>query len=148
MTTEDEALALVAQWTQAFTDADLRGVLEIFAPSATFTGTSSASYTASQEAVLMYFKRVLHERVPVSCEVLRAHVQAFGPVSVVNVLDRIQWADATLPNVSWGRTTFVLYRRDTKWQIVSFHRSEVPRATPQESERQLLEGDEQSGKDR
>lgn len=126
MESEADVRAILARWTQAFTEADLEGVLGLYAPDATFIGTSSAGFTLAPEQVRAYFVRALRDRTPMRAEILDSAVQVFDSTAVVTALDRIEWSDSRRPQVSMGRVTFVLRRDQGAWRIVSFHRSEVP----------------------
>lgn len=119
--------SLLARWLQAFVDADVEAMLGLYAADATFTGTSTAGFTRAPEQVRAYFVRVLRERTPRRAEILDSATQVFEGSAVVTALDRIEWSDPGLPQVSMGRVTFVLQHGPQGWRIASFHRSEVPR---------------------
>jgi ketosteroid isomerase-like protein len=111
---------------RAFVQSDVDAIVALYAPDATFTGTSSAKYSVCPEYVRAYFIRVLKERAPAKAEVLDHVVQDLGDVAIATVMDRIEWHGGCGPQVSLGRVTFVLRNLHGAWQIVSFHRSEVP----------------------
>lgn len=127
---ESQPRQLVDAWMRAFIAADLDAILELHAPGATFTGTSSATFTDAPADIRAYFHRVLRERQPERAEVIDCRVQDFGELAVVTVSDFIAWRDTASPRESRGRASFVLRRAAEGWRIVSFHRSEVPVQQP------------------
>lgn len=123
-----EARALMDQWCKAFVAADVEGVLSLYASDAVFLGTSSPRMVSTSQQVRTYFVGAMHARKPQSAQVLELQHQDFGNMAVITALDRIKWSDAAGPAVSMGRVTVLLRRVADAWQIVNFHRSEVPRA--------------------
>ncbi|MDP2165474.1 SgcJ/EcaC family oxidoreductase [Hydrogenophaga sp.] len=122
-----EARALMDQWCKAFVAADVEGVLSLYASDAVFLGTSSPRMVSTSQQVRTYFVGAMHERKPQSAQVLELQHQDFGNMAVITALDRIEWSAAAGPAVSMGRVTVLLQRVADAWQIVNFHRSEVPR---------------------
>lgn len=124
MAVETEARQLIDAWIRAFVTSDLEAILGLYAPNATFTGTSSQRYTRDPGDVRAYFERVLCAAKPAAAEVLECEIQNLGDVAIATALDNIAWEDG---RKSKGRVTFVLRRMSDTWRIESFHRSEVPR---------------------
>lgn len=61
---------LVEEWMRLFLAADVDAIVGLYAPGATFTGTTTARFTTPSEDIRSYFVRVLHDRRPASGVVL------------------------------------------------------------------------------
>src|SRR4051794_17837954 len=108
MIQQDSVQATIDRWLKAFVDSDVEQIVGMYAPEATFTGTSSARFMQSRDQIRAYFRAVLQDRQPASAEVLDHEVQLYGDMAIVTALDRIEWSDPGSPAASMGRVTFVL----------------------------------------
>ena len=121
------AMRVIEQWLQAFLQADVDAICELYAPEATFIGTTSPRLAAEPLSVRRYFEKALLGRPPVRAELLEVHCQLPAPgVAIVSGLDVVAW-NADGATVTWpGRVTFVLRQEGDGWRIIHFHRSPLP----------------------
>ena len=54
---KEEALQVLEKWTKAFTDADVDGIVKLYAPDALFLGTGSKTVVAKPEGIRTYFEQ-------------------------------------------------------------------------------------------
>ena len=124
---QDEAMAVVEKWVQAFDASDVDAITRLYAPDALFMGTGSRDVVTDPAGIRRYFEQALLTQRPRSAKVLKSTGLVLSDsVVVVNGLD-ITYAvrdGQTIENP--GRFTFVVARRDAGWQIVHFHRSGMP----------------------
>lgn len=123
----EEALQVVEKWTKAFTESDVDGIVKLYAPDALFFGTGSKTLVTKTADIRKYFEAALLSNRPRGATV--------GDHSIVVLSDTVV-AITGLDNVTGtrdgkiysaiGRTTFVVAKRDSGWQIVHFHRSAMP----------------------
>jgi hypothetical protein len=52
----EDALAIVEKWSKAFTASDVEGIVKLYAPDATFLGTSSKTTVVEPEGIRGYFE--------------------------------------------------------------------------------------------
>jgi ketosteroid isomerase-like protein len=60
----DDALAVVDRWAAAFAASDVDAITNLYAPDATFIGTSSMAVLTGHAAIRGYFDRALNEDRP------------------------------------------------------------------------------------
>ena len=61
---KEDALQVLEQWTTAFTDADVDGIVKLFAPDALFWGANSKTVVTTPEEIRQYFERARFEYLP------------------------------------------------------------------------------------
>lgn len=121
-----EALQVLAKWIQAFNASDIEGIVSLYAPDALFIGTGSKEVGSSPEYFRNYFqslKRDLPRGAKLeSCSTM----ELSSTVVLVSGMDTVSGTKDGATFYRPGRTSFVLAKREEKWQIVQFHRSAVP----------------------
>jgi uncharacterized protein (TIGR02246 family) len=123
----EDALAVVDQWTKAFSMSDVDGVVKLYAPDALFIGTSSKTVVTRPEGIRSYFENALLSGPPRLATLQEREVVVLSDTTVVVTgLDLITGVRDGQPLILRGRVTFVLGKRGQDWQIVHFHRSAVP----------------------
>jgi uncharacterized protein (TIGR02246 family) len=121
------ALQVLEQWTKAFTDSDVDGIVKLYAPDALFLGTGSKTVVTKPEEIRQYFERVLLSNRPWGAKLGDHAVLAVSDtVVVVTGLDTVTSVRDGKPVSANGRVTFVVAKRGSDWQIVHFHRSAMP----------------------
>jgi uncharacterized protein (TIGR02246 family) len=127
----DEALRIVERWATAFGNSDVEAITNLYAPDATFLGTSSTGVLANRDAIRGYFERALLVDRPRTATLEEVAVTVLGPSAVVvtgtDVVTRVR-EGATIRAA--GRVTFVVVERAGEWRIAHFHRSTMPAAQP------------------
>jgi uncharacterized protein (TIGR02246 family) len=124
---QDEALAVVNKWVQAFDASDVDAIVKLYAPDALFMGTGSRSVVTDPAGVRRYFEQALLTQRPRSARVLESTAMVLSDSAVViNGLDVTSAVRDGKTIESPGRFTFVIARRDSEWRIVHFHRSGMP----------------------
>lgn len=126
-----EALLVVNQWFETMSHARLDELLDLYAPDATFFGTSSKRILVGRDDIRKYFeagfKNAKEKRLSIS---LKKHstVELSDSVIAIAALDNISWPekDGTVSSLP-GRISFILEKRNEKWKIVHFHRSQMPK---------------------
>ncbi len=125
----DDALAVVDRWAAAFTASNVDAITSLYAPDATFIGTSSTGVLTGHDAIRGYFERALNEDRP------RGATLGEREVTVVSAREVVITGLDTTTRVrdgkrvdTPGRITFVIAKRGRDWQIVHFHRSALPAA--------------------
>lgn len=127
----EEALRIVERWTTAFGNSDVEAITSLYAPDATFLGTSSSGVLTSRDAIRGYFERALLVDRPRTATVRDVVVSVLGSGEVVvtgtDVVTRVR--DGATASAA-GRVTFVVVERDGAWRIAHFHRSAMPAVQP------------------
>ena len=124
---KEDALQVLEQWTKAFTDSDVDGIVKLYAPDALFLGTGSKTVVTKPEEIRQYFERVLLSNRPWGAKLGDHAVLAVSDtVVVVTGLDTVTSVRDGKPVSANGRVTFVVAKRGSDWQIVHFHRSAMP----------------------
>lgn len=119
--------ALIQRWLQAFLAADVDAIAALYAPDATFFGTSGQALVLDAAGVRTYFEQALTWARPVRAELLEESVKVLVPgMAVVCALDAVAWDDRGTTVTSAGRVSFVLRQTAQGWRIVHFHRSALP----------------------
>jgi uncharacterized protein (TIGR02246 family) len=129
--TDDGAVAgpraVIGRWLQAFLAADVEAITALYAPDATFFGTSGQNLVLDNAGVRRYFERALTWARPVRAELLEESAKVVIPgMAVVCGLDAVAWSDEGRTVTSEGRVSFVLRETNEGWRIVHFHRSALP----------------------
>ena len=120
---QQAALAIVDIWAKALARSDVETIVGLYAPDATFIGTSSKAVVADTTGIRAYFDNAVRSIGPADVAIIAPQATAADDrTAVVMALDRIAGTEATLS----GRLTFVVARRGDAWKIVSFHRSAMP----------------------
>lgn len=121
------AVDVLARWTRAFSDADVAGIVDLYAEDALFLGTSSKTGTQNRADVRAYFERALLHNRPRSAAIDERTLMVLAEdVVVASGLDTVTGNKEGQTYAIRGRFTFVIQRRTTGWKIVHFHRSALP----------------------
>ena len=114
-------------WTKAFTNSDVEGIIQLYAPDALFLGTASKSVIVKPEGIRSYFEAALLNNRPRGAKLdsFEATVLSGGAV-VITGLDTVTGVRDGKTFSANGRVTFVVAKRGAEWKIVHFHRSAVP----------------------
>ncbi len=125
----ETALRILDQWTQAFAASDVDGIVKLYAPDATFVGTSSKQVVTETAGIRQYFEHALLNRRP------RGAINSDTSVLVLNDDTVVISALNTTTGVNDGqlfstpgRVSFVIAKRGETWKIAHFHRSAMPGA--------------------
>ena len=123
----EEALQVVENWTKAFTESDVDGIVRLYASDALFLGTGSKTVVTNTEGIRKYFEAALLTNRPRGANIGDHSVMVLSDTAVVVTgVDTVtQTKDGKTLNAN-GRVTFVVGRREPGWQIVHFHRSAMP----------------------
>jgi uncharacterized protein (TIGR02246 family) len=123
----EDALAVVERWAAAFTASDVDAVMSLYAPDATFLGTSSREVVEAPQDIRRYFERALLNDRPRSAKLDSHTVAVLSDDQVlVTGIDTVTAVRDGTPVSARGRVTFVVARRGAQWRIVHFHRSALP----------------------
>jgi len=124
---EEDALQVVERWAAAFRASDVDAIVGLYAPDATFLGTSSRAVVVTPEEIRQYFERALLNDRPRGVELASRSVAVLADNAVVITgLDATTAVRGGKAVRAPGRITFVIARRGTDWKIVHFHRSALP----------------------
>ncbi len=124
---KEEALQVLEKWTKAFTDSDVDGIVKLYAPDASFLGTSSKTVVLKPEEIRKYFEQALLSNRPRGATLGSYSAMVLSDTAVVVTgLDTVTGVRDGKPVSANGRVTFVVARRGSDWQIVHFHRSAMP----------------------
>jgi uncharacterized protein (TIGR02246 family) len=124
---KEDALAVLDQWTKAFSASDVDGIVKLYAPDALFIGTGSKTVVAKPDGIRRYFENALLRDRPRTATLKEREVAVLSDtVAVVTGLDLVTGVHDGQPLSLPGRVTFVVSKRGPDWQIVHFHRSAVP----------------------
>jgi uncharacterized protein (TIGR02246 family) len=124
---QNGALSALHAWIDAVNRHDLAAIVEIFAPDASFFGTSTQTLVTSSEGIRQYFDVVLKNYVPLKVTLGLVTVSELSPDSAV-ITGYDKW-QVTLNGESVegiGRLSVAVVLRDDQWRIISFHRSAMP----------------------
>jgi uncharacterized protein (TIGR02246 family) len=124
---QNGALSALHAWIDAVNRHDLSAIVEIFAPDASFFGTSTQTLVTSSEGIRQYFDVVLKNYVPLKVTLGLVTVSELSPDSAV-ITGYDKW-QVTLNGESVegiGRLSVAVVLRDDQWRIISFHRSAMP----------------------
>jgi ketosteroid isomerase-like protein len=121
-----EIRSVIHRWCNAFVASDVDSLVNMYSSDTVFMGTSSQQIINSIDAIREYFVKAIRDRTPKSADFLELQIRDYGSMVVATALDRIEWSDSKLPQISLGRVTFVFLKTAQDWKIVSFHRSRLP----------------------
>jgi uncharacterized protein (TIGR02246 family) len=124
---QNDALSALHAWIDAVNRHDLESIVEIFAPDASFFGTSTQTLVTSSEGIRQYFDVVLKNYVPLKVTLGLVTVSELSPDSaVITGYDKWQVTINGEPVEGIGRLSVAAILRDDQWRIISFHRSAMP----------------------
>ncbi len=124
---QNGALSALHAWVDAVNRHDLDAIVAIFAPDASFFGTSTQALVSSSEGIRQYFDAVLKNYVPLKVALGLVTISELSPDSAV-ITGYDKW-QVTLNGESvegMGRLSVAVALRDDHWRIISFHRSAMP----------------------
>ena len=124
---QNDALSVLDAWVDAVNRHDLEAIVAIFAPDASFFGTSTQTMVSSSEGIRQYFDVVLKNYVPLRATLGLVTVSELSSDSAV-ITGYDKW-QITLNGESVegiGRLSVAVVLRDNHWRIISFHRSAMP----------------------
>ena len=124
---QNGALSAIHAWIDAVNRHDLEAIVAIFAPDASFFGTSTQTLVSSSEGIRQYFDVVLKNYAPLKVALGLVTISELSPDSaVISGYDKWQ---VTLNGESVegiGRLSVAVALRNDHWRIISFHRSAMP----------------------
>jgi uncharacterized protein (TIGR02246 family) len=124
---KEDALQVVAQWAHAFTNADIDGLVKLYAPDALFLGTGSKTVVTTPAGIRTYFEQAFLRNRPRGAQLGEPAVVVLSDtVVVVTGVDTVTSEREGTPVSANGRVTFVVAKRGADWHIVHFHRSAMP----------------------
>ena len=124
---KEDALQVVEKWAKAFTDSDVDGIVNLYAPDALFLGTGSKAVVVKPEEIRKYFEQALLSNRPRGARLDSHSAMVVSDAAVVVTgLDTVTGVRDGKPTSANGRVTFVVGKRGSVWQIVHFHRSAMP----------------------
>jgi uncharacterized protein (TIGR02246 family) len=124
---KEDALKVVDKWTKAFTESDVDGIVNLYAPDALFFGTGSKTLVTKPEEIRKYFEAALLSNRPRGATVGAHSVMVLSDTAVVVTgMDTVTGTRDGNTFSSNGRVSFVLVKRDQDWKIAHFHRSAMP----------------------
>ena len=121
-----EALQVLAKWIQAFNASDIEGIVSLYAPDALFIGTGSKEVGSNPEYFRNYFQSLKRDMPRGAKLESYSTMELSSTVVVISGMDTVSGTKDGATFYRPGRTSFVLAKREQKWQIVQFHRSAVP----------------------
>ena len=124
---QNGALSALHAWIDAVNRHDLEAIAAIFAPDASFFGTSTQTLVSSSDGIRQYFDVVLKNYAPLRAALGSVIVSELSPDSAV-ITGYDNW-QVTLNGESVegiGRLSVAVALRDKHWRIISFHRSAMP----------------------
>ena len=121
-----DALQVLAKWIQAFNDSDIEGIVSLYAPDALFIGTGSKEVGSNPEYFRKYFQSLKRDMPRGAKLESYSTMELSNTVVLISGLDTVSGTKDGATFYRPGRTSFVLAKREEKWQIVQFHRSAVP----------------------
>jgi uncharacterized protein (TIGR02246 family) len=122
----EDALSVVDKWDKAFVASDVDGMVKLYAPDATFVGTSSKTPVIKAEGIRSYFENAFLTKFQSATFKESAATVLSDAAVLVTGLDVIDGMRDGRPVHAEGRVTFLVAKRGPDWQIVHFHRSAVP----------------------
>ncbi len=125
---KEDALQVLAKWTDAFAASDVDALVNLHAPDAMFMGTGSKTVVTDPAAIRKYFEGAVLTRRPRAAPISSSQVLVLNDdaVLVAGLNDSTGVLDGK-PFSNPGRVTFVIAKRGAEWKIVHFHRSAMPR---------------------
>jgi uncharacterized protein (TIGR02246 family) len=123
---KEDALSVVEKWDKAFVASDVEAMVRLYAPDATFIGTSSKMPVVKAEGIRSYFDNAFLTKFQSATFREYAATVLSDNTVLVTGLDMIDGMRDGRPVHAEGRVTFLVARRGSDWQIVHFHRSAIP----------------------
>lgn len=123
---KEDALQVLAKWVEAFNASDIDGIVSLYAPDALFIGTGSKEVGTSPEYFRNYFQSLKRDMPRGATLESYSVLELSSTVVLVSGMDTVSGTKDGVIFRRPGRTSFVLTKRDEKWQIVQFHRSAMP----------------------
>jgi uncharacterized protein (TIGR02246 family) len=123
---KEDALQVLARWIQAFNASDIDGIVSLYAPDALFIGTGSKEVGTSPEYFRNYFQSLKRDMPRGATLESYSVLELSSTVVLVSGMDTVSGTKDGVIFQRPGRTSFVLTKRDEKWQIVQFLRSAMP----------------------
>ena len=124
---KEDALAVVAKWSKAFSAGDVDAIAKLYAPDALMIGTLGKSVLTKPEQIRQYFDVALNRDKPRTASLDRSEALVIDDGTVVITgFDTITSTRDGQQVAAKGRVTFVLAKRGTDWMIVHLHRSPLP----------------------
>jgi len=121
-----EALQVLTKWIQAFNASDIEGIVSLYAADALFIGTGSKEVGSNPEYFRNYFQSLKRDMPRGAKLESYSAMELSSTVVLISGMDTVSGTKDGATFYRPGRTSFVLAKRDEKWQIVQFHRSAVP----------------------
>ena len=124
---KEDALQVLENWTKAFSDSDVDGIVKLYAAETLFMGTGSKTLVTKSSEIRAYFEQALLNSRPRGATLGEHAVVVLSDTAVmVTGLDTVTGVREGKPYSNNGRVTFVVAKRGSVWQIVHFHRSAMP----------------------
>ena len=124
---KEDALQVLENWTKAFSDSDVDGIVKLYAAETLFMGTGSKTLVTKSSEIRAYFEQALLNNRPRGATLGEHSVVVLSDTAVmVTGLDTVTGVRDGKPYSNNGRVTFVVAKRGSVWQIVHFHRSAMP----------------------
>ena len=125
---QEDALAVLDQWTKAFAASDVDAIVALYAPDALFMGTGSKTVVKDGAEIRRYFEDAILTRRPRAAPISSSEVMVLSDTAVlITGLNNSTGVLDGKPFSNPGRVTFVIAKRGADWRIVHFHRSAMPR---------------------
>ena len=121
-----EALQVLAKWIQAFNASDIEAIVSLYASDALFIGTGSKEVGSNPEYFRNYFQSLKRDMPRGAKLESYSAIELSSTVVLISGMDTVSGTKDGATFYRPGRTSFVLAKREQKWQIVQFHRSAVP----------------------
>jgi uncharacterized protein (TIGR02246 family) len=124
---QNGALSALHAWVDAVNRHDLEAIVTIFAPDASFFGTSTQTLVSSSEGIRQYFDVVFKNYAPLTVALGLVTISELSPESaVITGYDKWQVTRNGESVEGMGRLSVAVALRDDHWRIISFHRSAIP----------------------
>jgi uncharacterized protein (TIGR02246 family) len=123
---KEDALQVLARWIHAFNTSDIEGIVSLYASDALFIGTGSREVGKTPEYFRKYFQSLKRDMPRGAKLESYSTVELSSTVVLISGMDTVSGTKEGATFYRPGRTSFVLAKREEKWQIVQFHRSAVP----------------------
>lgn len=124
---QNGALSALHAWIDAVNRHDLEAIVAIFAPDASFFGTTTETLVRSSEGIRQYFDVVLQNYAPLKVALgLVAVSELSSDSAAITGYDKWQVTVNGESVEGVGRLSVAVALRDDHWYIISFHRSAMP----------------------
>jgi uncharacterized protein (TIGR02246 family) len=120
------ALQVLDKWIQAFNASDIDGIVSLYASDALFIGTGSKEVGTNPEYFRNYFQSLKRDMPRGAKLESYSILELSSTLILVSGMDTVSGTKDGVVFYRSGRTSFVITKRDEKWQIVQFHRSATP----------------------